>query len=144
MPSTHAIVDAMGGEKIFRKPIKDITDLQENVRAGLPYRAYEFLVNRLSLGGSEAVAVFHVKKRTLARRKAARVLRADESDRVLRVARVVARAREVLGTDERATAWLKRRNRALGNRVPLEDLDTDIGTRQVEDVLLRLQHGVVG
>ena len=44
---------------------------------------------------------------------------------------------------EKAVAWLRRPNRALGRHVPLELLDNDLGARQVEDVLGRIQHGVI-
>jgi putative toxin-antitoxin system antitoxin component (TIGR02293 family) len=78
----------------------------------------------------------------LARRKAERWLRADESDRLFRLSRVAAQAEETLGTRERAVEWLRRPNRALGNQPPLRQLDTDLGSRQVEDVLVRIAHGV--
>jgi putative toxin-antitoxin system antitoxin component (TIGR02293 family) len=49
---------------------------------------------------------------------------------------------EVLGTIDKARAWLKTPNRALGNEVPLSLMDTDTGSRQVEEVLLRLNYGI--
>ena len=70
-------------------------------------------------------------------------MRADESDRLIRVARVGAQAVEVLGTEERAAAWLHRPNRALGNRLPLDLLSTDLGAKQVEEALSRTEHGVI-
>ena len=69
-------------------------------------------------------------------------LRPDESDRLFRVARIAALAEESLGGRDRAARWLKRPNRALGNAIPLQHLDTDLGSRQVEDVLGRISHGV--
>jgi putative toxin-antitoxin system antitoxin component (TIGR02293 family) len=59
-----------------------------------------------------------------------------------RIARVMARAENVLGSPERATAWLNRPNRALGDAVPLDLLGTDLGAREVEAVLGRIEHGV--
>jgi len=52
------------------------------------------------------------------------------------------RAEEVLGTAEKAARWLKKPNRALGGAVPLAQLDTDIGARQVEEILGRIEHGL--
>jgi putative toxin-antitoxin system antitoxin component (TIGR02293 family) len=46
-----------------------------------------------------------------------------------------------LGSEEKAIQWLRRPNRALGNQTPLELMDTDIGAKQVEDVLGRIEHG---
>ena len=61
-----------------------------------------------------------------------------------RLACVVARAVEALGDPERAGAWLVSPNRALGGRTPVALLDTDEGAAEVEAVLIRIEHGVVG
>lgn len=70
------------------------------------------------------------------------ILTPQESDHLDRLARVVAQTMEVLGTIDKARAWLKTPNRALGNEVPLSLMDTDTGSRQVEEVLLRLNYGI--
>ncbi|MCI0441640.1 MbcA/ParS/Xre antitoxin family protein, partial [bacterium] len=64
------------------------------------------------------------------------------SDRVVRLARIGAMAAYVLGNEQKAAVWLHERNRALGGIPPLDILDTDIGTRQVEEILGRIEHGV--
>lgn len=56
--------------------------------------------------------------------------------------RIVMRAAEILGSQEEASHWLDNPNGALGGRTPLELLGTDLGRRQVEDVLGRIEHGV--
>jgi putative toxin-antitoxin system antitoxin component (TIGR02293 family) len=48
----------------------------------------------------------------------------------------------VLGDADKARRWLKAPNRALGGEVPFDLLDTDIGAHQIEDVLMRLNHGI--
>lgn len=63
----------------------------------------------------------------------------DESDRLLSIA---ARAAEVLGSEEKASRWLHSPNRALDGRRPLDIVDTDLGAREVEAVLGRIEHGV--
>jgi putative toxin-antitoxin system antitoxin component (TIGR02293 family) len=78
----------------------------------------------------------------MARRKEERRLSASESDRLYRLARIAARAEEVLGASEEARRWLVAPNRALGSVAPLSLLDTDEGARQVEAILGRLEHGV--
>jgi putative toxin-antitoxin system antitoxin component (TIGR02293 family) len=78
----------------------------------------------------------------VARRKKEERLRADESDRLFRVARIAVQATEVLGSVEKASRWLHRPNLALGDQAPLKLLDTDIGARQVEEILGRIEHGV--
>ena len=80
--------------------------------------------------------------RTIARRKKEKKLRPDESDRLVRVARIGAIAEGVLGSEQKAAAWLRESNRALGGIAPLEILDTDIGIKQVEEILGRIEYGV--
>jgi putative toxin-antitoxin system antitoxin component (TIGR02293 family) len=53
----------------------------------------------------------------------------------------VAMAHDFLGGRERATSWLKRPNRALGGVAPVEAMDTELGARQVENILGRIAYG---
>lgn len=117
-------------------------DLRRVVRRGLPFTSLERVMARFGLGRQQVSEVLHLPERTLARRKRERRLSPDESDRLVRLARVAAQAEETLGSAERAAAWLQRPNRALGGEPPLALLDTDLGAREVEAVLGRLEHGV--
>lgn len=83
-----------------------------------------------------------IPRRTLARRREQARLSVDESDRDLRLARVAAAAEDLFGDQHKAATWLKKPNRALGNTTPLSQMDTDVGVRQVERVLMRIEHGI--
>jgi putative toxin-antitoxin system antitoxin component (TIGR02293 family) len=135
-------VDVLGGRRVLGREISTLAELRERVRAGLPYLALEAVRQRFGLQVAEAAAALHLPPRTVARRRTAQRLHADESDRLVRLARVGAQAVAVLGSDAKAAAWLRRPNRALGGQTPLELLDGDLGARQVEDVLGRVTHGV--
>jgi putative toxin-antitoxin system antitoxin component (TIGR02293 family) len=141
MLHTEALVEALGGKKVFKRRIVNVDQLRETVKAGLPYASLEALIGKFGLAREEAAAALHLPQRTIARRKKEQKLQADESDRLLRLARVGAQAVATLGSEEKAVQWLRRRNRALGNRAPLDLIDSDIGTRQVEEVLGRIEHG---
>jgi len=67
---------------------------------------------------------------------------AIESDRTVRIARVYAIVVEFLGDESLAVEWLQTPNRALGGERPLDQLDTDLGGRKVEDVLGRIAFGI--
>lgn len=139
-----SVATVLGGKKALGGQIADVEGMRRAVRRGLPYRSLEALAEALSLESEEEMAsVAGLAPRTLARRKTSRTLRPGESDRVYRVARVTARAVEVLGGREKAERWLKKSNAALGGEVPLRALDTDLGARQVEAVLGRIEHGVL-
>lgn len=142
MGASEGVIAVLGGRKVFKREISSLSELRETVRAGLPYSALEAVREHLGLRVSEAAAALHLPPRTIARRRRARKLRADESDRLVRVARIGALVVAALGAEAKATAWLHRPNRALGGQVPLTLLDTEIGSRQVEDVLGRMVHGV--
>ena len=144
MSITEYVVEALGGAAVFRGgTVPTSGELRERIKRGLPYRSLESVRLRLHLSVPEAASVLHMPPRTLARRRQARKLDADESDRLYRVARVAAHAVAVLGTEENAAIWLRRPNRAINGDVPLHLLDTDLGVRQVEDLLGRIEHGVV-
>ncbi|MEZ4310442.1 MAG: antitoxin Xre/MbcA/ParS toxin-binding domain-containing protein [Polyangiaceae bacterium] len=117
-------------------------ELREAVRKGLPFSAFEAVSKHLEISPQHITAVLGIPPRTVARRKAARHLTPQESDRLYRLARAISQAIEVLGTLDKARVWLKTPNRALGGEVPLELLDTEIGARQVEEVLLRIHYGI--
>jgi putative toxin-antitoxin system antitoxin component (TIGR02293 family) len=67
----------------------------------------------------------------------------QESDRVYRLARVLALAKALIGDEESARRWLKQANEALGGETPLAALDTELGARRVEEVLGRIAYGGV-
>jgi putative toxin-antitoxin system antitoxin component (TIGR02293 family) len=117
--------------------------MRDRIKQGLPYSSLESVRERLSLSVPEAASVLQMPARTLARRRHSRKLAADESDRLYRLARIAAQAVGVFGTEEKASTWLRRPNRALNSELPILLLDTDVGTRQVEDILGRIEHGVV-
>ncbi|HEV8640806.1 MAG TPA: antitoxin Xre-like helix-turn-helix domain-containing protein [Methylomirabilota bacterium] len=142
MISTARLVQALGGQGVLRKRRATYEAIIDTARTGLPYAALETIATRFEIPQETLVRVLHLPPRTLARRKKARRLSADESDRLLRLARVAARAEEVLGSRERAGAWLRGTVRALGQVRPLDLLDTDLGAQQVERILGRIEHGV--
>ena len=82
-------------------------------------------------------------KRPIARRlHAHKPLSAEESERMVRLARVFAEAKHVLGEEAKARRWLQKPSRALGGEIPLHLLDTDIGASAVFEELGRIEHGV--
>ena len=136
------IVDVLGGTRVFRRRTTPTSvQLRDRIKEGLPYSSLESVRERLQLSVPEAASVLQMPARTLARRRSARKLAADESDRLYRLARIAGHAVDVFGSEEKASAWLRRDNRALNHEPPLRLLDTDVGARQVEDLLGRIEHG---
>ena len=138
---TQGVLDLLGGRSVFRRSITDAGDMQAALRRGLPYAAFEAFRQVLELRSKELADLLGVASRTLARRKTSRQLSPIESDRLYRVAYMTRLAAEVLGSLEKARAWLHRKNRALGGVSPIRFLDTEIGERQVEEILQRINYG---
>ena len=92
----------------------------------------------------EEVARLIVPKRTLAHRKRrGEHLSPDESDRLARVFHLHKVALRTFDEDaDKVGRWLRTPNRALSSEIPLDLIVTSGGARLVEDVLLRLEHGV--
>lgn len=65
------------------------------------------------------------------------------SDRVYRLARIFVQARTVLGGEAAAQGWLHQPQLGLGRRIPAELLATEAGARDVEDLLGRMEYGVL-
>lgn len=145
MTTGEYVIEVLGGTEVFRRQHRaDPAALRTCIRDGLPYSALESVRQRLHLSLPETAIILQTPLRTLARRRRERKLHATESDRLYRFARVVGEAVMTFGTEEKAAAWLRRENRSLNNHTPLQLLDTEVGTRQVEDVLGRIQFGVTG
>ncbi len=68
--------------------------------------------------------------------------RSGKPDRMARVTRVATRAEEALGDAGKARRLLRKRNRALQGRRPLDLLASDAGVRVMEQVLGRIEHGL--
>ena len=140
--TVQEVTRAVGGPAIWKGAVKDLDDLVARLRSGLPYPVLEAICRDFGLDLKEIAPILGIPWTTLMRRRRARRFRPDESDRVYRVARIATMAAAVLEGKERAARWLREPNRALGGQVPLTMLDTDVGARQVESVLGRIEHGV--
>lgn len=112
------------------------------LRGGLPGRGLEKLLESLAISRAEFCTALNIPERTLARRLAEGRLTADESEKVLRLARVWERAINVFEGEAPARDWLKSPNGALENATPLSLLDADIGADEVLNLLGRIEHGV--
>jgi putative toxin-antitoxin system antitoxin component (TIGR02293 family) len=140
--TTDAVAAPQSAEALLRLQALSTADLRDAVRQGLPFSAFEELTRQLEISPQRCSVILAIPPRTVARRKEARQLNPQESDRLYRLARAAAQAVAVLGSLDKARLWLKTPNRALGCELPLDLLDTEIGARQVDDVLLRLNYGI--
>jgi len=103
------------------------------------------VIKRLATLGLERSEIDEIviASRTLQHRRSRREkLTMEESDRVLRVIRVLSSAESIYGSRERALAWLRRPHARLEGRAPLSLLKTDTGSRIVEELLIQIDEGM--
>ena len=118
-------------------------DLAEIVEKGLPLDRLSLLKER-GLTFSE-VSKIVIAPRTLKHRKArGENLSHEETDRLVRVARLLALAEQVFGDRTKALLWLRTEDDRMGGRNPLSMLQTDTGGRLVESMLWQIDEGVYG
>ena len=118
-------------------------DLIEEILAGLSFKTLETFSFESSLPVTEIASLIEVPPRTLARRRVVGRLSSEESERLLRLSRIFEKAVALFeGNVDAAIAWLKRPKRALGDKSPLTYSRTELGARQVEDLIGGLEHGV--
>ena len=137
----RAVVKELGGERTVGRSVASDRDLREAIREGFRPAVVEELMRTSGLTLKELAGALDLSPRSLQRRRAGGRLARYESDRLYRLARIVAVANECLGDRERALRWLKRPNRALGGIAPVAAIDTELGARQVENILGRIAYG---
>jgi len=116
--------------------------LIESLKAGLPVRELDDLRSNLDLPMERLAPMLGISKATLHRRKLAGKLDAAESDRVVRFARLLGKAAAVMESVENGRRWLTSPQVGLGGAVPLEYAETEVGAREVENLLGRIEYGV--
>jgi putative toxin-antitoxin system antitoxin component (TIGR02293 family) len=122
---------------------KTTAQMVRRVRKGFPYAALLHFQKRSGLAVGVIADLVQLPQRTLMRRKAGGRLRPDESERLLRLGGVFDAAVDLFeGDNDAARRWLTTPSKELDNTPPLDFARTEIGAREVEDLIGRLGQGV--
>jgi putative toxin-antitoxin system antitoxin component (TIGR02293 family) len=136
-PGPHYYVVLLGLQ------VFDVARILKTVRQGLSYTALERFQRNTAWPADEVIDWLQISPRTLTRRKQQGRLTPEESDRLLRASRIFAKAVELFeGNRDSAADWLSSPQHALGGAIPIDFAKTDIGSREVENLIERLEHGV--
>lgn len=140
------MADLFGGPGVLKRSVSGPIDAHDLILHGLPSRALQHLVTHLVvIDPSDAFeTAFGMSERTFQRHKsdAARTLSAEHSARTWNFARILARASEVLGSQEEAEKWMIASAIGLDGRRPIDLLATPAGTELVQEFLDRLDYGL--
>ena len=116
-------------------------DTVRTVRHGLEISAVEAFVRSGAISYGEIYEIVMPRK-TLSNRRSVGSLTADQSDKLVRVGRIISKAETTFGSAEKAAQWLRRPTQPLNGEQPLQMLDTEAGARVVEELLLKIDHGI--
>ena len=136
------VTAALGGPRVLGTVPHSLPELAAAVAQGLPRGVvHEIAAHAAPLGGDlrNKVAALVVSRATY---KRSQRLSPIASERAERLARVVALAAQALGSKDEARTWLNAPHPLLGNRTPIEIAASDLGARQVERILINIEHGL--
>ena len=118
-------------------------ELIRQVGRGFSFHTLHALESHSGIPVAQIVRILGIPSRTLARRKASGRLTADESEKLLRLSATFENALELFdGNRRQALAWLSSPKKEFEDQTPLEYSRTEVGAREVEDLIGRLEHGV--
>jgi len=121
-----------------------LTEAVRTLRTGVPAKSFEVVANVLGFSTDVLGTKLGIPPRTLRDQVAKKKnLSAENSEKLVRVARVHRLARTLFTTDEAAADWLRTPAPALDGVAPIDLLDTDIGGREVESVINGIAYGNV-
>src|SRR6266404_8994741 len=133
---------AYGSKSLFAEKHISPAKAISHISKGLPFSELEHLRTEIDEPLESLARHLSISRSTLQRRKAERRLSPQESDRLMRFWRIVQHATKVFGTVDRARQWLKYPQRGLGGAVPLDYASSEIGAREVDDLLGRIEYSV--
>lgn len=131
----------LGGPSTLGRPVRNLSDLRRVVEAGLPVESLDTLTGYLTASEGAATDLKHriVPKTTLRRRVR---LSVEESERTERLARLVALAEEVWEDRDLAREFLSSPQSQLDDERPVDLARTELGARQVEELLMKMEYSL--
>lgn len=139
---TSRAASMLGGARVLQMARFGPFDWVSAIRLGFPSQALDSFATNVGATNSELGAMLGLSVRAMAGRRRKERLSPAESERLLRLAKTVARAEDVFGDLSNGLAWLNTSNISLGGVAPISLLDTELGAELVIDVLGRIEYGI--
>ncbi|MGN6186835.1 MAG: type II RES/Xre toxin-antitoxin system antitoxin [Thermoanaerobaculia bacterium] len=135
--------DSLAHVMLLGLVVLELPRLLAILEAGLPFRAFERLAKNTAIPTERLLRLIDVPRRTLLRRRTEGRFSRDESDRLVRAARIFGAALSLFeGDRDAALVWLEEPQPAFGGAIPLEMARSEVGAKEVEDLAYRLEQGV--
>jgi len=137
--SKTQVTELLGGQKVIGNP-KDLAKLAEE---GLPKQALIVFMEKSNLDENRLFAYLDITKRALTNYKPQEKLRLYISDRLIHLAELYAKGKELFNSTENFNEWLNRPSVDLSGEKPIEFIHTRKGIDELLHVLGRIEHGVL-
>jgi putative toxin-antitoxin system antitoxin component (TIGR02293 family) len=140
----QAMLEVMGGNAAVHAPVRGLTDLRTEIQKGLRLEALHKTVEHIFRDPAERRRFLYrlVPEGSYKRRVKVGHLTPTESERVARLAGVIALAEDVWGDADDARQFLLTPHPELEDRPPLEVAVEEFGARHVEEILQGIRHGL--
>lgn len=132
----------LGGNKTVKKSLAGAFDLIDLSRIGIKKSTLKSLADYLGITMEKMSSLLHSSYRNIQRKDEDELLDTLKTEKVLELAAFAQRGIEVIGNKESFAEWLHSPLIALGNKAPLDFLDTTFGIQMVTKILGRLEQGV--
>ncbi len=144
MIEVEKVARVLGGKKILGRDIRSLLDLEETVSEGLPTKSLEHCLDAIYTSAPRKRGIMYmvVPRATWRRRLRKQILKAGESEKTERLARVIATARQVWDDDDDAREFLDTPHPELAGKRPIHAAMTELGARHVEDILWSITYGL--
>jgi putative toxin-antitoxin system antitoxin component (TIGR02293 family) len=128
---------------VLEATANDITAAEKSILQGIAWSEAEHLGTLLGVPINRLAAILQIAPATMQRRKTAGRFPVDESERIVRFARIWFLACQALGGAAGARSWLFREQHGLSGRIPVDVARLEIGARSVESLLHRIDYGIL-
>ena len=141
MVNAQSVARILGGDRMLGRRVRSVADLRKAVESGLPVQSLDLVARHVTRSDTDAFRLMYriVPKTTLHRRQR---LNPEESQRLERLARMTALAEDVWEKADLAHEFLTSVQPQLGDERPIDLARSDLGTRQVEDLLYKLEYSL--
>jgi putative toxin-antitoxin system antitoxin component (TIGR02293 family) len=135
------VAEMLGGEGTLGQSVRTVGDLRRAVESGLPVASLDRVARHVGRDDRETAELKYriVPKTTLRRR---RRLDTEESQRLERLARIAALAEQVWEDDDLAHRFLTTAQPQLDGERPMDLTRSELGSRQVEMLLMKLEYAL--
>jgi putative toxin-antitoxin system antitoxin component (TIGR02293 family) len=121
----------------------DSMEIVRMTRAGFPFKSLKVFQHATGMPWAQVARFVSIPQRTLTRRQSEGKLQPAESGRLWRASNIFDNAVNLFEGDVAAArTWLQTPQRGLGGEAPLDFASTEVGAREVENLIGRLEHGI--